>query len=90
MDRGDRRLDLILADPAVREGAIQERRSSSDLRLIPQPTILLRERDRLAVGRRPGGTPGIEEQHEREQAGNLRLVRELVLDHGGEADRLVR
>ena len=53
-------------------------------------SILFRERDQLAV--RPGArrAPGIGQQHQRQQSGDLAVVREEVVHRPGEPDRLVR
>ena len=67
----------------------EQRRPASDQPPIPERPILFGERDHVAVGGRPGGPPGIDQEHEGEQPGHLRVARELAVDHGREPDRLV-
>ena len=53
-----------------------ERDAFRDRALIPQRSILLRERDQLAVRPGPRGAPRIGEQHQREQPGDLAHLRQ--------------
>ena len=56
----------------------------------PKRPILLRQRNQLAV--RPGARrpPGIGQQHQRQQARHLAVVRQQVVHRAGQPDRLVR
>ena len=81
VDGRDRRLQLVLADATTRHGAVQEGRPPADHLAIPQGPILVGERHDLPIGRRPGWTAGIDQEHERQQPGDLGIVGELAVDH---------
>ena len=90
VDGGDRGLELVLADRALAHRAVEQRDPFGDERPIPQRSILLGQRDQLARGVGPRGASGVDEQHEREQAGDLAVVGKQPVHHPGQPDRLVR
>ncbi len=49
--------------------------------------VLVGEQDELAVTK-PGGAAGVEEQHQRQQAPGLGLLRQQLDENGPEANRL--
>ncbi len=87
VDRGDRRLQLVRADRRRAERARDERHPFLDLRSIPAIALLLRERDDGAVRTRPRCAAGIGQEHEREQAGDLRLAGQRLVQHPRQTDR---
>jgi hypothetical protein len=59
-----------------------------DQPLVPQRAILLVQRDQLAAGSGAGRAAGIGEEHEREQSGDLAILREESVHHARQPDRL--
>ncbi len=92
MECRDGGLGLELAQPVAGEGRLEDPDALGDRRGVPAAAVLLGERHEAAVGRGPGGTPGVVEQHEGEQPGHLGVVdrgRELPGEPdglGGEVD----
>ena len=90
VDRGDRRLELVLAHPA----AARSRASSSAVpsaieRPIPARPVLLGERDQLAVGVRPRRTPGVGAAASARAVRRPRAPRAASRGPSGQPDRLV-
>jgi hypothetical protein len=69
--------------------ALDQGNPFGDERLIPQCSILLRQRDQLPRGVGSRGAPGIDEEHEREQPGDLGVAGKHPLQHPGQPDRLL-
>ena len=90
MDRGDRGLQLILADRPFRNGGIEQGRSLDDQRAVPKRPILFCERDQLTVFVGARIPAGVEHEHEREEADDLRIVRTQPMHDASEPDRFVR
>src|SRR5258708_1810052 len=90
MQRGDRRLHLIGTDRHVAQRAGENRDAVRDLVGSPEISVLRVERNDGAVGGRASGAAGISEQHQGEQPGDLALLRQQVVEHPREADRLGR
>ena len=90
VDRRDRRLQLIRADRAPRQRRGDERDAFGDGFAIPERAILLVERDQLAVRSGPRRAAGIGQQHQRQQSGDLAVVRQQAVDGARQPDRLVR
>jgi hypothetical protein len=88
VDCGDRGLHLVRPDRPVRQGCGDQFHSLGDLRSVPQPPVLLPERHQLAGRARPGCSPGVVQEHEREQPGYLWFVRQQSVDEPGEANGL--
>jgi hypothetical protein len=89
VDRGNRRLKLVRAHRALRQRRRDERHALVDLGAVPALTILFLERDELVVRPRAGGAPRVREQHQRHEARDLRIVRQLVLQEPAEPDGFV-
>jgi hypothetical protein len=64
-------LGLELAQPVAGEGRLQDLDALGDRLSVPSAAVLLGERHQAAVGRGPGGAPGVVEQHEGEQPRHL-------------------
>ncbi|CAM5725894.1 hypothetical protein SVIOM74S_01810 [Streptomyces violarus] len=92
MEGGDGGLGLVLAEPVAGEGRLQDLDALGDRLRVPPAAVLFGERYEAAVGRGPGGAPGVVEQHESQQPRHLRVVdrgRELPGEPdglGGEVD----
>jgi hypothetical protein len=80
--------ELIASEAADRAGFTQDRLRLGQLRLIPEIRILLVDGYEPAGGTASGVAARLAEQHEREQATRLRLVRQQVRGHAPEPDRL--
>ncbi len=92
MECRDGGLGLELAEAVAGEGRLQDLDALGDQLRVPPAAVLLGERHQAAVGRGPGGAPGVVEQHEGEQPRHLGVVdpgRELPGEPdglGGEVD----
>jgi len=88
----DRREDLVAARGHPGGGSGQSLAHQlvplGDQRPRPGPTVLLVEGDQFAAGRDPGGAAGLDEQHQRQQPGNLTVLRQEGTDQASEPDRL--
>ncbi len=84
----DSRLHLVLAylPPPQRLG--DQAYPLDDQTPVPQGPVLLGQGDQLAVGTAASGAPGVGEQHESEQAGDLGILRCGRVDAPGQADGL--
>ena len=89
MHRGDRRLQLVGADGPLASAPLDERDALGDRVAVPQRPVLLGERDQRAAGAGPRRAPGVGEQHEREQAGDLVVAGREPVQQPGQPDRLV-
>ena len=74
VQRRDRRLRLVLAEPVAGQRGLQHRHALGDQVAPPQPAVLLGQRHEAAVGAGPGGASRVVEQEQREQPGDLRVV----------------
>jgi len=74
VDGGDRSLDPVLAQRLLPHRAVEERDPLGDPRLIPERAVLLGERDELAARVGARGPACVDEEHEREEAGDLAVV----------------
>ncbi len=89
MDGRDRGLQRVRPRRAAqRQGAVDERERLADRAAVPARPVLGLEQDELAAGPDPRRAPGVVQEHEREQARRLRLVRQQHVHHAREADRL--
>ncbi len=72
---GDGCLKLIWpGGPASQDGG-QQRDALFNLHLVPEPSVLFRQRDGCSVWQRTRRTPGIGQQHKGQQAHGLELTR---------------
>ena len=85
----DRGLEAVDADPPGAGGVAQRRLALPDHVGIPQAPVLVVEEDRHAVVSVTRRGAGMVEEHEREQAGRLRLSGEERREDAGEPDRLL-
>ena len=90
MDRGDGRLDLVLADAPAGDRVVEEREPFGDGNRVPAGPILVGQRDQGAIGRRSGRAAGIDQEHQGEQPGDLGVIGQQAPRHPRQADRLVR
>jgi hypothetical protein len=88
--RGDRGLELVGTDRRRAEGAGDERYPLLDLSRVPEIASLFGERNEGAIRVRPGSAPGIGQQHEGEQAGDLAFLWEQLVKHARQPDGLGR
>ena len=86
----DGRLELVRADRAVRQRALDERDALVDEVAPPQRAVLLRQRDQRPRRVETGRPPRVGEQHQREQPRHLGVTRQQVVQPPGEPDRLLR
>ena len=86
---GDRGLGLELAEPVATQRRLQDGDALGDERGVPAGAVLLGQRDQAAVAPGPRRSPGVVQQHQRQQPRGL-----LVVGHRrqlpGEPDRLGR
>jgi hypothetical protein len=87
---GDGRLDLVRAERSLDQRPGYQGDSLGDGGRIPEGAILLRQRDENAAGAGARRPPGVGEEHEREQTGDLTIVRQEAVDRSGEADSFGR
>ena len=88
VDRGDRRLELIRPDRCPAEGVADDPDALLDLRPVPQGAVLFGEGDQGAVRGGPRRAPGIGQQHERQQPGDLAVLGQESSEQAREPDRL--
>ena len=88
VDGGDRRLQLILANATLRQRRAGERHAFGDGSPIPQRSILLVERNQLAIGSRARRTTRVGQQHQRQQAGNVSVVGQQLVHLARRAESL--
>ena len=74
MQRRDRRLGLVLAEPVEGQRGLEHRDALGDQVGAPETAVLLGQRHEAAVGARPGVASCVVEQEEGEQPGNLRVI----------------
>ena len=89
MQRGDRRLRLVLAEPIARERGLQDGDPLGDELVVPQAPVLVGERHDPSVRSGAAAPAGVVQQHQGEQPVDLGVVhrrRQLP----GESDRLGR
>ena len=83
----DGRLDLVRAGLVAAQAGAHDRLALGDQVAIPPAAILVGEQHQVTV-RGARRLPGLREQHEREQAGHLWLVRHEAREQAAEPDRL--
>ena len=88
MARGDRGLELVPTAGAAAKGRLDERPALLDLVGVPAGAILVLEQDETAGLVESGLAAGVVQQHQGEQAEDLRLVRHQRGERPAEADRL--
>ena len=87
MQRGDPGLERIRSAPVQCLGATQRGTSGLDLRPVPERAILVGQQHDLAVA--PACIPSrVVQQHQRQQAVHLRLVRHQLGQRDAQPDRL--
>ena len=74
--RGDRGLQLVGAGAALRHRLLNQPEPLSDARPIPAATILLLQRNQIAVDVDPRVPARVVEQHQRQQSAHFRLTRQ--------------
>ena len=84
----DRRLHLVGPRAGPRQRVGDQRDALRDRGGVPARPVLSLQRDQLAAGAGAGRPPGIGQQHQREQAGDLAVVGQQAVQHAGEPDRL--
>jgi hypothetical protein len=84
----DRGLDLVRAGPAAPQAAPDQVLPLGDERPVPARPVLAGEQDQGAVRAGPRRPAGLGEQHQREQAQRLGLVRHELDEQPPEPDRL--
>jgi hypothetical protein len=89
VQRRDRRLDLVGPRPAPGHRGVQYRGAVGDQRRIPAGPVLVREQHRPAVGILPRRRPGVVQQHQRDQAGGLGVLRQQPMQQPAQPDRLL-
>jgi hypothetical protein len=89
MQRRDRRLHDVGAAAAQGQGTVEHRPPVGDLRRVPQRAILIGEQDEVPAAK-PRAAAGVEQQHHRQQAVDLRLVGHQLCERPSEPDRLGR
>src|SRR2546421_348780 len=87
VQRRDRGLQLVRPGAAATERPVEHAPSLLDPGGVPERAVLLLEEHELGPG--PRGAAGVLEQHQREQAERLRLVRHEHSEEPAEPDRLV-
>jgi hypothetical protein len=87
VERGNRRLNLVGTGGAARERTLQDLSAFRNTPLIPQRSNLLVERDQLSIRTGAGGAPGVRQQHQREQAADLGILRQQLREQAGDANR---
>ena len=84
-----RGLERVLAGPGGAGAAGGERHSLLDLVAVPARAVLVLQEHHLAARVEPSVAARVVKQHQREEAGRLRLVRHQRGEHPGEPDGLV-
>ncbi len=84
VDRGE---DLVATGSVDREALADQVVALGDQGAVPAGAVLLVERDQLPVAH-PGLAPRLDEHHQREQAGHLRLVGQQLAQDPGQPDGL--
>ena len=64
-----------------------QRDALRDQRLVPVAAVLLVERYERAVGARALAAPGVGQEHQREETGDLTVVGKQLVHRPGQADR---
>ena len=90
VDRGDRGLDLVWPHPTRRAGAVEQSKRLADPVLVPASPVLARQRYEPAIRGEAGRSPRIDQEHEGEEAGHLRILGLDAVDLTRQADRLAR
>jgi hypothetical protein len=86
---GDRGLHLVGPDRRRGQHRLEYGDALGHRGGVPEPAVLIGERDERAVVPRPRRPARLGEQHQRQQAGHLAVVRQLGAQQSGQPDRLV-
>ncbi len=81
-------LQLVRPDRVLAERSFEQADALRDLGRVPQVAALVGERDRESLVVRSCTAAGVGQQHEREQARGLRLIRQQLVQHPRQPDRL--
>ena len=73
----------------LRSRLLDERFAFRDGGAVPQRPVLIREQHQIPLGVGPRGAACVDQQHQREQSLDLRLVRQELFEDAAEANRLV-
>ncbi len=82
-------LNLIRARTAQAHGFVDQRQPLLDQRAFPFCAILIFQQDAIAIGIEARGDAGVLQQHERQQAHDLRLARIHAQQQAREADGFI-
>src|SRR5258708_22156428 len=85
----DSRVQLVGPGPSGPERGLEQILPFADLALVPAGPVLLGEQDRQALAVRASWPAGIGEQEQRQQATDLRLGGQDLVERPGQPDRLV-
>jgi hypothetical protein len=85
---GDRGLELVGPERRGRQGVREQRRRLGDGAAVPSPPVLLGQRHETTVIADPRLPPGVGEQHEREQPGDLPVAGVELVQPADQAQRL--
>jgi len=85
---GDGGLHLVGARPPRPQRRLQHRDALGDLGGVPPAAVLVLQRHHVAGGVEPGGPARVVHQHQRQQAGRLRLGWHQPVHHPGQPDGL--
>jgi hypothetical protein len=88
VNRGDRGLQLVGAERLVGERFGDEGDTLVDARALPEASVLLGEGNEAAVSASAGRSPRVCQQHERQETGDLSVLRKQSPDIAGESNRL--
>ena len=88
VDRGDRGLELEGTDRSLGQGGLDEGHALGDEAAVPERSVLLGQWHQIAVGGGAGGPPGIGQEHQGEQPGDLAVAGDERVEPAGQADRL--
>ena len=89
LERGDRRLQLVLTGLPQAHGTLERPKALADARLVPQRAVLLLDREVAAALVHARGAPRVVQQHQREQSPHLPVVGHQLAQQEAEADCLV-
>ncbi len=87
---GDRRLQLVLPGLSLLQRRGDQPRPLGDAAPVPPAALLLGQRDQFPAGAGPGRPPGVGEQHQRQQPGDLWVGRQAGVQPPGQPDGLAR
>ena len=82
------RLNLVRAGPVAAQAGTHDRLAFVDHRPVPSAAVLMTKEDEGTVGSESGAAPGLGQDQQGQQAGNLGLVGHERGEQPGEPDRL--